>query len=186
MEAYLAGTGMSRETFDRRVQDAWWRQRLEQATIAGVPASQAQVNARHILVTTQEDAALAKERLDAGEDFAELAAEMSLDTGTKEIGGDLGWFPQGIMTPAFEQAAFALEPGQISDPVQTPFGFHIIEVLEKAEDLPLEDHILNQLQLRAFSKLLADRKETLGVERLLTQEIVTWAQRHMPQGPLQQ
>ena len=186
VNAYLAGTGMSREVFERRVQDAWWRQRLEQSTIAAVPLSQAQVNARHILVTTQEDAALAKERLDAGEDFAELAAEMSLDTGTKEIGGDLGWFPQGIMTPAFEQAAFALEPGQISDPVQTPFGFHIIEVLEKAEDLPLEDHILNQLQLRAFSKLLADRKEALGVERLLTQEIVTWAQRHMPQGPAQQ
>lgn len=183
VEAYLAGTGMSRRVFDERVQDAWWRKRLEQEAVAAVPTSSAQVHARHILVTTAEDAALAKERLDAGEDFAELAAEMSLDPGTKDTGGDLGWFPEGVMTPTFQQAAFALEPGQISDPVQTPFGFHIIQVLEKAEDVPLEPNALSQLQLRAFSQLLADRKMELNVDRLLTQEIVTWAQRHMPQLP---
>ena len=177
------GTGMSRETFDRRVQDSWWRQRLEQAAIDAVPTSTAQVHARHILVTNEEDAALAKERLEAGEDFAELAAEMSLDPGSKENGGDLGWFPEGVMTPTFELAAFALEPGQVSDPVQSPFGFHIIEVLERADDVPLEANALAQLRLRAFSQLLADSKVELGVERLLTQEIVTWAQRHMPQLP---
>ena len=58
VEAYLAGTGMSRETFAERVQDAWWRQRLEQDAIAAVPASQSQVHARHILIATEEDAAL--------------------------------------------------------------------------------------------------------------------------------
>ena len=183
IEAYLAATGMTREIFEQRVQDAWWRQRLEQETIAAVPASSAQVRARHILVTTAEDAALAKERLDDGEDFAELAAEMSLDPGTKDTGGELGWFPKGVMTPTFEAAAFALEPGQISDPIQSPFGFHIIEVLEKAEDVPLEPNALEQLQLRAFGTFLAERKGELGVERLLTQEIATWAQRHMPQIP---
>ena len=183
VDDYLAGTGIARADFERRVQDAWWRQRLERESIDAVPASQAQVRARHILVTNAEDAALAKERLDAGEDFAELAAEMSLDTGTKEKGGDLGWFPRGVMTSAFEEAAFALELGQISEPVQTPFGFHIIEALERADDVPLTENVLSQLQLRAFSQLLADRKESLGVERLLTQEIVTWAQRHMPQLP---
>ena len=183
IEAYLVATGMTREIFDQRVQDAWWRQKLESETIEAVPGSSAQVRARHILLTNEEDAALAKERLDAGEDFGELAAEMSLDPGTKDIGGDLGWFPKGVMTPTFQDAAFALEPGQISDPVQSPFGFHIIEVLEKADDVPLEPHALTQLQLRAFSTFLANRKGELNVERLLTQEIATWAQRHMPTLP---
>ena len=183
VEAYLAGTGMSRETFAERVQDAWWRQRLEQDAIAAVPASQSQVHARHILIATEEDAALAKERLEAGEDFAELAAEMSLDPSAKENGGDLGWFPKGVMTPTFELAAFELAPGQTSDPIQTPFGFHIIEVLEKADDVPIEPNALSQLQLRAFSQLLADRKVELNVERLLTQDIAVWAQRHMPPLP---
>ena len=183
VEAYLVGTGMSREIFEERVQDAWWRQRLEQEAIAAVPASMSQVHARHILVTNEEDAALALERLEAGEDFAELAAEMSLDPGTKDSGGDLGWFPKGVMTPTFELAAFELEPGQVSDPIQSPFGFHIIEVLERADDVPLEPNALSQLQLRAFSQLLGERKIALGVERLLTQEIATWAQRHMPPLP---
>lgn len=183
IEVYLAATGMTREAFDQRVQDAWWRQRLEDESVAAVPTSSAQVRARHILVSNAEDAALAKERLEAGEDFVELAAEMSVDPGTKDKGGELGWFPKGVMTPTFQEAAFALEPGQVSDPVQSPFGFHIIEVLEKADDVPLEPNALTQLKLRAFSTFLANRKEALGVERLLTQEIATWAQRHMPTLP---
>ena len=183
VEAYLAGTGMTRETFDQRVQDAWWRQQLEAETIAAVPTSGPQVRARHILLANEEDAALAKERLDAGEDFAELAVEMSLDTGTKELGGDLGWFPRGVMTPTFEDAAFALESGKVGEPFQSPFGYHIIEVLERAEDVPLAPQVLSQLQLRAFSQLLGERKEALNVVRSLTQENVAWAQRHMPSPP---
>lgn len=181
--AYLTATGMSREIFDERVQDFWWRRLLEQAAVAEVPASSPQVRARHILVATEEDAALAKERLDAGEDFAELAKEMSLDPSAQVNGGDLGWFPKGVMTPTFELAAFELEPGIIGDPIQSPFGFHIIQVLERADDVPLEANALAQLQMRAFSTLLAERKGELNVERNLTQDIVTWAQRHMPQLP---
>lgn len=183
VEEYLAATGMSREVFDERVRDFWWRQLLEQAAVAEVPTSSPQVRARHILLTNEEDAALAKQRLEEGEDFAELAAEMSLDPGSKENGGDLGWFPKGVMTPTFEVAAFALEPEQVSDPIQSPFGFHIIQVLERADDVPLEGNALAQLQLRAFSTLLGTRKGELNVERNLTQEIVAWAQRHMPQLP---
>jgi parvulin-like peptidyl-prolyl isomerase len=183
VEAYLTGTGMTQEVFAERVQIAWWRQQLEQEAIDAVPTSSPQVRAQHILVSNEDDAALALERLEAGENFAELAAEMSLDPGSKENGGDLGWFPKGVMTPTFELAAFELEPGQISKPIQSPFGFHIILVLEKADDVPVEANALAQLRLRAFSQLLADIKQELGVERKLTHEHVAWAQRHMPTLP---
>lgn len=82
-------------------------------------------NASHILVETEEEATAIKEELDAGADFAALAQERS--TGPSgPSGGELGWFGQGRMVAPFEAAVVALEPGQISDPVQTQFGWHVI------------------------------------------------------------
>ena len=110
-------------------------------------ASPEQVHARHILVKAAPSAsedAKAKARKKAedllakvrdGGDFAALAKKNSEDTSAAS-GGDLGFFPRGTMTPPFEEAAFALEPGQISDVVQTPFGFHIIKVEERREAGP--------------------------------------------------
>ncbi len=101
-----------------------------------------QRRARHILVTLAAGADAAadaeakarilaiRERLDAGEDFATLARELSQDPGSAPQGGDLGMFGKGVMDPAFEQATFALEPGTISEPVRSPFGYHLIQVTE--------------------------------------------------------
>jgi len=96
-------------------------------------AQEEQVKASHILVETEEKANEVKEKLDKGEDFAKLAKEYSTDTLTKENGGDLGFFGHGDMVKEFEEAAFSLNVGEISSPVKTEYGYHIIKVEEKKE-----------------------------------------------------
>lgn len=91
------------------------------------------VRARHILVDTKEEADELRKRLQDGEDFAELAEEHSTDPGSGAQGGDLGWFERGMMVAPFEEAAFALAVGDISPPVESDFGFHIILVEERAD-----------------------------------------------------
>ncbi|MBI5389781.1 peptidylprolyl isomerase [Candidatus Woesearchaeota archaeon] len=91
-------------------------------------AKEGEIRARHILVKTQEEAtAILDELVQGKKTFAELAVEKSLDTGSAARGGDLGFFGKGQMVKPFEDAAFALQVGQISEPVETQFGFHIIK-----------------------------------------------------------
>jgi peptidyl-prolyl cis-trans isomerase D len=97
---------------------------------------------RHILLTLPPDADAAaraevvaqisalRDQLQAGADFAELAREHSQDPGSAEQGGDLGWIERGIMVPPFEEAAFSLAPGVVSEPVETAFGYHLVEVTD--------------------------------------------------------
>jgi foldase protein PrsA len=90
-----------------------------------------QVKASHILVDSEAKAKEVKEKLSAGGDFAALAKEYSIDTSNSEQGGALGFFSRGDMVPEFENVAFSLEAGTISDPVKTDFGYHIIKLEEK-------------------------------------------------------
>jgi peptidyl-prolyl cis-trans isomerase C len=95
-----------------------------------------EVQARHILVGSEEEAKKIGERVKAGEDFAQLAKENSGDAGSKEQGGMLGFFGKGQMVPQFEEAAFALKKGEISPPVQSQFGWHIIKVEDRRQKPP--------------------------------------------------
>jgi len=92
-----------------------------------------QVQASHILVKDEATAKEVKEKLDAGEDFAKLAKEYSTDTGTKDKGGDLGYFSKGKMVEEFEKVAFSMKVGDISDPVKSDYGYHIIKVTDHVE-----------------------------------------------------
>jgi foldase protein PrsA len=90
-----------------------------------------QVRARHILVADEKTADAIEAKLKAGANFADLAKQYSTDTASKVSGGDLGFFPRGKMVPAFSEAAFALKVGQTSEPVKSPFGWHIINLEDR-------------------------------------------------------
>ena len=123
-----------------------------------------QVWARHILVATIEEALAVKQRLDNGEDFATIAAELSIDTSNNLTGGDLGWFGRGKMVTEFEDAAFAMTIGEISSPVQTTSGFHIIQLIGK-EVRPLSSTDLDSKKAAAFSEWLTAEKENVTIEK---------------------
>lgn len=93
-----------------------------------------QVKASHILVDTEEEALNVVERINNGEDFAELAKELSVDTASGANGGDLDYFTYAKMVQPFSEAAFALEIGEVSKPVETEYGYHIIKVTDKQVD----------------------------------------------------
>jgi peptidyl-prolyl cis-trans isomerase C len=126
-----------------------------------------EVHARHILVATEAEAKEVAERLKKGEDFATVAKEKSKDTGAE--GGDLGFFARGQMLKPFEEAAFALDVGQISEPVQTQFGWHIIKV-EAKRDQPLptfdqvKEAIIAQLVQQKAQEVVTGLRDAAKIE----------------------
>ncbi len=148
------------------------RRELQESLATEVPTSAEQVRARHILVATQEEADQIIERLKGGEDFADLAAELSLDTSNNLQGGDLGWFSRGQMVTEFDEAAFTLQPGETSGVVQSTFGFHIINVLEREADRPLDDAALESKKSAALQDWLAEKRESDIVRRYWTSSMI--------------
>ena len=150
-----------------------------------------QVRVRHILLTwkplgTQDDRAAIHEQMKPilerarnGEDFAALARELSDDYATKNTGGDTGLFHRGQMVPAFEEVAFALEPGEISDPVETVYGVHILKLEERQESrlLPLDevreglrDHVRDEKMARAVRQKIEELRAAADIEVLIPLE----------------
>ncbi len=121
-----------------------------------------QVEARHILVKTEEEAAGIISELQAGGDFAALAKEHSLDTNNKDKGGNLGLFPRGIMEEAFEEAAFTLSKGEISQPVETSHGYHVIEVLDhqQAREVTFEE-VKDEVREQKIDELISPTVQTI-------------------------
>lgn len=137
---------------------------------------QKEVSARHILVEDEAKARELIEELKGGADFAELAAANSTDPGSASRGGDLGFFGPGQMVPEFEEAAMALEPGSFTEePVQSQFGYHIIQV-DEVRDSPMptfeevSDRIRQLMMREAFVEELERLKENAQIEKHIPQQ----------------
>lgn len=124
-----------------------------------------QVKASHILVATKEEADEVLGKLNSGESFEDLAKEYSMDTSNASNGGDLGFFGKGAMVKAFEDVAFRLGENEVSEPVETNFGFHIIKVFEKkaAQEATLED------SKEAITEVLKETKMTAAYQTWYTE-----------------
>ena len=128
-----------------------------------------EIHARHILVPTEDEAKAALARVKKGEDFAKVADEVSKDPGSQ--GGDLGWFTKDKMVPEFAAAAFKLEPGQVSDPVKSEFGWHVIKLEGKREkSFPPFDQVKDQVARYVAQKAQSDEvmklREAAKIDRL--------------------
>ena len=132
-----------------------------------------QVEASHILVATQEEADDVKAKLDDGGDFAELAAEYSTDTANAESGGVLEAFGAGEMAPEFEEAAFSMEVDEISKPVKTDYGFHLIQVTGKTEAVEASlENSKEQIEETLFDEALNTKYAEWLAEKTGTYDIV--------------
>lgn len=130
-----------------------------------------EVRARHILVENEDDAKKIVDRLKGGEDFAKVAKEASKDPGSGAEGGDLGFFTQDRMVPEFANAAFAMKAGELSAPVKSQFGWHVIKVEERRQrPLPafdqIKDRVAQSLAARAQQEYLTKLRETAKIEKL--------------------
>jgi peptidyl-prolyl cis-trans isomerase C len=131
--------------------------------------SQDEVRAYHVLTKTEEEANEVYNKAKAGEDFEVLAKKYSKDPSAAQNMGDLGFFTRARMVPQFSEAAFNMKPGEISKPVKTLFGYHVIKVVEKREGKPvkfdeIKDQIRGDLQNESINDLIASLKKSNNVK----------------------
>jgi peptidyl-prolyl cis-trans isomerase C len=160
LDAYLSENFYSQDSFRsavaRELAVIWMRNYL----IDQAPATAEQVRARQILVDTQNEAIAVQRRLEVGTPFSDLAYEYDPLTG-----GELGWFPRGyLFQPAVEEAAFALQPGQYSGTIETNYGFHIVEVIERDPQRELKGDALIAAQRAYIGTWLADQRAQSMIE----------------------
>lgn len=140
-KAFYAEKGIDEAFIKKQIQSQFVKEEFDSLIKAELEKDQAkldelyknypiQIRASHILVSDEAKASEVMKKIKAGEDFASLAKTYSSDTGSAKNGGDLGLFPRGVMVTEFENAAFALKVGEVSEPVQSKFGYHIIKVSE--------------------------------------------------------
>jgi parvulin-like peptidyl-prolyl isomerase len=161
----LTKFGFSETYYIKFFENQLLEKKLREQVLTDVPNTETQVRARHILVADEQTARDLIQRLQNGEDFAEIAAAFSTDTASAVQGGDLGWFGKNVMVPEFETAAFALEkPGDITlEPVPSSFGYHIIQLIAKQEQPMNESQYQLALDM-AFEEWLTSVREEYTIE----------------------
>jgi parvulin-like peptidyl-prolyl isomerase len=162
----LQATGTTYDDFRQMLLDQLLSEAVYSAVTASISPVAEQVHARHILLPTREMAEEVLARLQAGEDFAYLAREYSEDISSRETGGDMGFFPRGVMPPEVEDVAFSLEVGEVSEIVESQFGFHVLQVLER-EEREIAVEVFESLRQQTFMQWLQERRESASIERFV-------------------
>lgn len=158
----------TKDFFKQELKYELLQSKVEDKLSATLPRSADMVWARHILVETEEEANDVIARFNAGEEFADLAIELSTDTGTASNGGDLGWFTYDTMVPEFAEAAFSAEVGSVTGPVQSDYGWHVIQVIAH-EDHPYTSAQLSSALSEAYTAWLDSYAE--GLEIWMTDDV---------------
>lgn len=165
LEARLAREGLTLEQMRQELRQEMIASRMIERVITAIPTRTEHINARHILIATQEEADKVLAQLRAGADFAALAQRYSQDSYTRDRGGDLGYVPRGILTsPEVEAAAFALQPGQISDVIRSPLGYHIVQVVDRVPDQEIIADNLRLLRDRAIREWLDGLRKQADIQ----------------------
>lgn len=125
-----------------------------------------QIHARHILVADETLAKQIESKIAGGADFAQLAGQFSLDITTKQTGGDLGWFARGqLLQKSVEDSAFNLPINQVSNPVKSDLGYHIIQTLERVKDRPVDPDTCSKLAQRDFERWIQELTTKARIEK---------------------
>lgn len=164
----LERSGMTLSDLQAQLRAELLRARVLERVQATVPERAEQVHARHILVDTRERAEALLSQIQAGADFAQLARTYSQDESTRDAGGDLGWFPRGVLlAPEVEEVAFSLQAGQVGPIVQSQFGYHIVQTLERKQDEPISPEHRQLLQDRAVQEWMESLWKQAVIERFV-------------------
>jgi peptidyl-prolyl cis-trans isomerase C len=167
-QGWLAQNLFTPEEYRASIRSALLTAKIRDQVIASVPDAVEQVHARHILVSTEAEAQQIYEQLMNGADFAELAFQHSRDVSTRELGGDLGWFVREQLTePVVAETAFTLPEGQISQPVASRLGYHIIQTLARVPNRPLDEAARATLFELAFERWRQSLWDQATVERFI-------------------
>jgi parvulin-like peptidyl-prolyl isomerase len=165
-DATFKSAHMSRKDYDRLiVRPDLAREKAMAAIEAQIGQAAEQVHAAHILVATEELARSIHDQVaTAGVNFEQVAKEQSTDQSTGANGGDLGWFTRAEMVTPFADAAFALKPGQISEPVQSQFGWHIIKVYDHTQNRAMTDEQIDKVKSARVEAWLIERKASMDID----------------------
>jgi len=168
-DTWLANEGFTLEEMREKLRSEMMTTQMVNRIAETVPLRAEHISARHILVNTDVEAQQLLGRLQAGEDFAELARTYSQDLSTRDTGGELGYFPQGVLiSPEVEAAAFALQPGQISPVIQSSLGYHIVQVVERVPDMEITSDNVYLLRDKAVREWVAGLRVSSNIQRFVT------------------
>lgn len=166
-QGFLQINGYTEAEMFNAQRDSLTTQRVRDHLMANFAGAVEQVNARHILVRSADAAQAILDRLNNGAGFAQLAAEFSIDSTTRDNGGDLGWFTRSeLVDGQLAQVAFDLQPGQIAGPVHSNIGYHIIQTMA-IEKRPVEEERLPFLAENVFTSWLEQQFQAATIERFI-------------------